>query len=95
MYKIKYTRNVIKELKKLDKQTAKIIKVWIEKNLIGTVDPRIYGKPLKGKLNGTWRYRIGDYRLFVKIADNELIIFILDVFHRRDAYKQQRPTEHT
>ncbi|MFR7759644.1 MAG: type II toxin-antitoxin system RelE family toxin, partial [Peptoniphilus grossensis] len=35
---------------------------------------------------GVWRYRIGSYRLLAKIDDDKLIIFAIDVGHRRDIY---------
>lgn len=87
MYSIKFHENVLKKFEKMDKFDVKIIKNWIVKNLVNTVDPRLKGKELKGKLKGTWRYRIGDYRLFAKIIDKELIIFLFDVGHRREVYK--------
>lgn len=88
MYQIKILKSVEKELRKLDKPTVRVIKNWIIKNLVDTNDPRKTGKPLKGNLKGVWRYRVGDYRLFAKIEDQELIIFLFDIGHRRDVYKQ-------
>ena len=38
------------------------------------------------KRSGSWRYRIGDYRLICEINDNELIILALTVGHRREIY---------
>ena len=83
MYEVIYSESVKKQLKKLDKQTARIIKNWIEKNLINTIDPRTKGKPLKGNLKGIWRYRVGDYRIFAIIEDDKLVIFLFDIGHRR------------
>ena len=87
MYKVVYSENVKKKLKKIDKQTAKIIKSWIEVNLINAIDPRVKGKALKGNLKGIWRYRVGDYRIFATIEDQKLTIFLFDIGHRRDIYK--------
>ena len=42
-------------LKKLDKQTVRVIKNWVIKNLVNTPDPRLHGKALKGNLKGIWR----------------------------------------
>lgn len=44
-------------------------------------------KRLKGPLADLYRYRIGDYRLFYKIDQNKIIIFIIDLIPRKDAYK--------
>ncbi|MCK5898818.1 MAG: type II toxin-antitoxin system RelE/ParE family toxin [Methylococcales bacterium] len=35
-----------------------------------------------------WRYRVGDYRLICNIQDDEVIILILTVGHRKKIYKQ-------
>jgi mRNA interferase RelE/StbE len=60
---------------------------WIEKNLVGTDDPRRTGKALTGDLAGVWRYRVGDFRIFAKIEDEQLVILILDFRNRRNAYR--------
>lgn len=88
MYEVEYSASFVRQLKKLDKQTQRIIVNWINKNLRGTIDPRIHGKPLKGNLSGVWRYRVGDYRLFAEIQNNRLIIFLFDVGHRREVYRK-------
>ena len=44
-------------------------------------------KKLKGEFEDIYRYRIGNYRLFYKIDNQEIIIFILDIEHRKDSYK--------
>jgi len=71
----------------MDAKTSGTIISWIEKNLIGTDDPRKKGKPLTGEYHGIWRYRVGDYRVFAKVEDNQLIILVLDVRNRRTAYR--------
>ena len=44
-------------------------------------------KKLKGKYKDLYRYRIGDYRLFYKIVEEKVILFIIDIEARKDAYK--------
>ncbi len=85
-YSIETTTRFDREFKKLDRYTQRIIKGWIEKNLIGEDDPRRHGKGLTSNRSGQWRYRIGDYRLICQIDDNKLIILALSVGHRRDIY---------
>ncbi len=43
-------------------------------------------KQLKGKLSGIYRYRLGKYRLFYKIDGRKIMVFILDIYDRKDAY---------
>jgi mRNA interferase RelE/StbE len=44
-------------------------------------------KKLKGELKEVYRFRIGDYRLFYKIVEDKVIIFVLDIENRKDAYR--------
>ncbi len=44
-------------------------------------------KKLKGDFAGIYRYRIGNYRLFYTIKTDMVIVFILDLTHRKDSYK--------
>jgi mRNA interferase RelE/StbE len=86
-YDVEVSERFKKEFRKLDGYTQKIIRAWINKNLVGCTDPRQHGKGLTSNRSGQWRYRIGDYRLICEIKENELIILALSVGHRRDIYK--------
>ena len=86
MYDLIYDKKYLKSLKKLDIQAQKIITNWIENNLLNCQEPRFSGKPLTGNFKGIWRYRIGAYRLLAKIDDDKLIIFAIDVGHRKNIY---------
>lgn len=44
-------------------------------------------KRLKGNYLEFFRFFIGDYRLFYKIYNDKIIVFTIDIVHRRDAYK--------
>ena len=43
-------------------------------------------KKLKGFDPGTWRYRIGAWRYFYGIDDEEKIVYMLTASHRSSAY---------
>ena len=86
IYKVRFNKQALKTLEKLDKPTAALILGWIKKNLENTINPFIHGKALLGDLKGSWRYRIGDYRLICHIVNEELIILVLRIGHRRDVY---------
>ena len=86
-YTVEYTSKALKSLKKLDKPVLLIIKKWIEKNLIGTTEPRRHGKGLTSNRSGQWRYRVGDYRIIADIEDEKLIILVVEVEHRSRVYK--------
>ena len=46
------------------------------------------GTALKGDFRGLRRLRIGDYRVIYEVRDDELIVLIVRVAHRRDAYRR-------
>ncbi|HQO09497.1 MAG TPA: type II toxin-antitoxin system RelE/ParE family toxin [Clostridiales bacterium] len=43
-------------------------------------------KKLKGTFAGVYRYRIGNYRLFYIIENEKVLVIILDINDRKDAY---------
>ena len=43
-------------------------------------------KKLKGEFKDVYRYRIGEYRLFYQVAEKQILIFIMDIVKRKDAY---------
>lgn len=85
-YRVTSTPAFDKDFKKLDRNTQRMIKAWIEKNLQNCKNPRSRGKALTANRAGQWRYRIGDYRLICLIKDGELVILALSVGHRREIY---------
>lgn len=75
-----------KSLKSLDKTSKQRIEQFIDKLAIST-NPRQTGRALQGSLKGLWRYRVGNYRLICQIRDNEVLILVLDIGHRKEIYK--------
>ena len=88
MYSVLYTQLAVKELKKLDGETRRFILAWIGKNLEGCEDPRQFGKGLSENRKGQWRYRLGDYRILAEINEDEIVILILTLGHRREIYRK-------
>lgn len=86
-YKVLFSEEAKKQLKKLDKHISTLIIIWIRKNLEGCKNPRQHGKPLVANRTGQWRYRIGDYRLICEIQDEEITILVLEVGHRKNIYE--------
>ncbi|MGF6906216.1 type II toxin-antitoxin system RelE family toxin [Fusobacterium sp. PH5-44] len=87
MYHLFIDEKLQKKIKKLDKAVKLLLNSYIRKNLLETDNPRKHGKALTGNLKGWYRYRIMDYRLLVKIEDENLIIIALDFEHRSKIYK--------
>ena len=87
-YRVEVKPHALEALKSLDKPVARVIRHWIFKNLEDTDNPRRTGKALKGTMSQFWRYRIGDYRLIVRIEDKVLTIFALEAGHRKTVYEK-------
>ena len=83
-YSIRIKRSARKELLKI---------VRIERHrIVAAIDalaenPYI-GSALKGQLRGLRRVRIGDYRVVYEIQDEQLIVLVIGVAHRRDVYRR-------
>ena len=85
-YNVEYSKTAMNTRKKMDSSTSKLIRTWIEKNLVDAENPRVKGKALTGDLKGLWRYRVGDYRILADIQDDKIVILILDIGHRSKIY---------
>jgi mRNA interferase RelE/StbE len=84
-FNLVYTRRAEKDIKKLDSS----IKSNIGKSLLKLQDnPLHYSEKLSNPELGTYKYRIGDYRVVFDIEDNDVVI--LRVGHRREIYKRLR-----
>jgi mRNA interferase RelE/StbE len=83
-YVITFARSARKELENLDAALVDRIFASIESL---AQDPR---PPKCKKLTGVqnlWRLRIGDYRVVYQIFDDDKVVDIVAVRHRREAYR--------
>ena len=85
-YVLEYTKEALKDLKKLDNSVARVIFAWLKKNVDGCSDPRAHGKGLTANRSGQWRYRVGNYRIICKIEDEKVIVLVLTIGHRSTVY---------
>jgi len=84
---INFTKSALKQLAKLDKPTARLIVRFMEEKIAGADDARRYGHALVGDQKGRWRYRIGDYRVLCELRDNELLVVVIEIGHRKEIYR--------
>ena len=83
MINIEWTEEAIKDLEKLDKPVAqKILRKlsWFSKNFESIVP-----EPLSGEFKGTFKLRVGDWRIIYTVKGKT--VTILFVGHRREIYK--------
>ena len=88
-YTVRYSddaKRSLAKMKKKDPALALRIYNWIGKNLENCEDPRKTGKPLSGEFKGSWRYRVGDYKIIAEIHDDVLVILLIDIGHRSTVY---------
>ncbi|MDA3896621.1 MAG: type II toxin-antitoxin system RelE/ParE family toxin [Desulfobacteraceae bacterium] len=77
-----------RQIRKLDRPLQKRLLDWLHDRIQDCKDPRHFGEPLKGSHAGLWRYRIGDFRVLCEIQDENIIVLILAIGHRREIYKR-------
>lgn len=85
MYQIKFKASADKRFSKLSKD----IQIRIIQKLeffLSQPDPLIFAEILTNPRIGTYRFRIGDYRVVFDLEDME-IIMIVDVDNRKDIYR--------
>lgn len=87
VWTIEYATSVQKSLKKFDPTVRKRIRDFLENRLAVTDDPRSIGKALTGSMAGLWRYRLGDYRIVVKIEENAVKILVVRIADRKEVYR--------
>ncbi|MGA3012377.1 MAG: type II toxin-antitoxin system RelE/ParE family toxin [Terracidiphilus sp.] len=84
---IEYAETAKKQLRKLDKITARRIVDFMDERVALSNDLRATGKALKGPLGDLWRYRVGDYRVICEIQDKLLTVLVLQIGNRREVYR--------
>jgi len=82
-YSLHFSKQAFKELEKINEPFYSAIKQAIL-NLAQNPRPQGY-KKLKGR--DSYRIRIGNYRVIYDIFDNELVVDIITLGHRKDVYE--------
>lgn len=81
-YSIEYTKTAYKDIQKLDIVAKKRLKKKLE---LLQLDPIKFSKKLIHSDLGTYRYRVGDYRVVFDLTKSTVIV--LRVGHRREIYR--------
>ncbi len=84
---IDYTDTALKQLRGLDKPTARRILDYLDSRVVGSGDPRSAGKALTGPLGGLWRYRVGDYRVICDLQDGRMRVLVVQLGNRGEVYR--------
>lgn len=84
IYRITIARGAAKTFRGLHPQVAVRLKAAIQAL---AVDPRPPGSLQLGGGDGELRIRVGDYRIVYDVQDDELVVLVLRVGHRREIYR--------
>jgi len=83
-YSVEFSTAAARELRKLPRQVQASINPAIDAL---ADNPRPHGvEKISGEENA-YRIRIGDYRVLYEIYDRRLVVIIIRVAHRREAYR--------
>ncbi len=83
-YQIELSKRANRQLSKLDPDSQSLIVAAIDDL---AHEPRPFGvKKLKGE-ESVYRIRARDYRILYDIQDDELIVLVVKIGHRRDVYR--------
>jgi len=83
MYKIAFEKEAEKEFLKLEKTDQQLVANKIKDLQKGNFSS---DKSLKGKHKGKYRKRAGNYRIIYLKEGNLLVITIIRIAHRKEAY---------
>ncbi len=83
-YRIEFVKQAAKQLKSLSTEEQQRIKIKIDAlaNL-----PRPDGVVKLAGEDNLYRIRVGNYRIIYSIQDNQLLVIVLKIGHRRDVYQ--------
>ncbi len=88
---LKIDKKAKKELAKIDKPVARRLTTFLKERVAVLHDPRAIGEPLKGKVFGEyWKYRVGDWRIIVRIEDAVVEVLVVRFAHRSEAYDSKK-----
>lgn len=82
-YVLVYTQKAEKDIRRLDSKSKGRVGRTLLRYLL---DPVKYAEKLTDSRLGTYRFRIGDYRVVFDIEKNRIVI--LRVGHRREIYRR-------
>jgi mRNA interferase RelE/StbE len=87
-WKIEFSVDADRELRKLDPPQARRILKFLQERVAPLEDPRTLGKALQGpRLGEFWRYRVGPFRVICKLEDDRLLVLVLRIGHRKEIYR--------
>ena len=85
MYKISYSKQALKDFRKLPRSTAVLIRAKIMDLAVDPYRPGLDVKKLHGRKG--YRLRVVDWRVLYKIVNEEITILVLKIAQRDEVYR--------
>lgn len=86
MYRVIILPNALEDLSRLDKTIADRVLKKIDR--LSQNFENFTPIPLKGKFEGVYKLRAGDWRILYTFEPNKEVIYIHLIRHRREVYKE-------
>jgi mRNA interferase RelE/StbE len=84
-YRVEWTPPARRDMARLPGKIAGAVLAYVDGRLAG--DPRRLSRPLAGDLTGLYTARNGDYRILLRIDDQQAVIWVVHVDHRAHVYR--------
>lgn len=85
MLTLRFAKSAIKSMLKMPKGTVQRMQTELSKIATNPAEYRGDWKPLQAST--FWRLRVGDWRAICEIRDGELVLLVLKIAPRGNAYK--------
>ena len=85
IWRIEFSTRGLKAFERLDKSVQQRIRHYLTDRVMP--DPKRIGESLTGDKKGYWRYRVGDYRVIVKLLEDEVLVLVVHTAKRGEVYK--------
>jgi mRNA interferase RelE/StbE len=82
-YSLTIKASAAKALKRIDRQDRLRLVEAIDR----LKDEPAAGGVLKGEFRGLRRLRVGDYRIIYEVIEDELVVLVVRIGHRKDVYR--------
>lgn len=84
---LRFNDKAVKELRKASAKDQARILSFLTQRAAPRQNPRELATQLVGTESDKWRFRVGDYRVIVQFRDQEMLIMVIAIGHRREVYR--------
>jgi mRNA interferase RelE/StbE len=85
-WKIEFEDQAAKQFLKLDKQSQKQLRTYLNTKILKLEHPKLSGKALGSNKKGLWRYRMDKFRIICKLEEETLVILVVKIAKRDVVY---------